>query len=156
MPRGAKPGQRFGGRAKGQKNRGTIERERIAAEVAARTMMDARTSGQKLAKEVLNDFMQLFGGMAAYHQPDAPGSSRINPHADETKFLRYAELAVFTARHLATFQSPTFKAIAITAPPPDPKLINPDGTNVVRLDDPVELAAVYRKVMAASRGREPR
>jgi hypothetical protein len=153
MARGAKPGERRGGRVKGQKNRATIEKERIAAEIAARTVADARLSGKKLAKEVLEEFMLLFGGMAAHHQPTPPNRPS-NPHASKDDFLRYATLAIDCARYLAPYQSPTFRAVHITAPAGVPlehaKTI--EGDKVTRLDDPAALAGVYRRLVMASKG----
>lgn len=119
MPRGAKPGERRGGRAKGTKNKAILERDRIAAEIAARTVADARVAGKKLAKDVLEDFMLLFAGMAAHHQP-APPTGAPNAYANEEKFNEYAQLAVSCAHKLAPYQSPTFQAIMIAPPPPDP------------------------------------
>ncbi len=99
-------------RQRGARNKAVIERERIAAEIAARTVADARTSGKKLAKEILEEFMFLFTNVAAGHQPASPQD------VPSDVFKEYATLAVDTARKLAPFQSPTFQAITI-APPPD-------------------------------------
>lgn len=118
MPKGAKPGQRFGGKAKGSKHKATIQRELIAAEIAARTVADAKINNKPLAKEVLDQFMHVFAGMAATFQPLPPGAQPKPGHTpNEDKFEKWAVLAVKTARDLAQFQSPTFKAIAITPPP---------------------------------------
>lgn len=153
-------GQRFGGRAKGQRNKATVEREeraRLAEEARQLEIAGerARAAKTKLAKEVLEEFMFLFAGMAAHHQPTAPGM-RENPNADDAKFERYSEFVYDFASELAKYQSPTFKAIAVSMPPPpmveanDPKLI--EG-KVVRMDDPVALAGVYRRLVTASRRR---
>ena len=115
MPRGAKPGERRGGRVKGTPNRATIEKAKIAEQVMARAEM----RGEQLAKEVLNDFMQLFAGMAATHQPIPEGQSiPLGRRPDETKFEKWARLAVQCAKDLAPYQSPTFRAIVV-APAPD-------------------------------------
>lgn len=107
------------GRPKGAKNKTTIERNRIAAEIAARTVIDAKTTGKKLAKEVLDDLMHLFVGMAAHHQPTPPGAPPVaGARPDEARFEKYARLALETARALASYQSPTFRAIVV-APAPD-------------------------------------
>lgn len=120
MPRGSPPGtNRGGGRPKGKKNRGTIEKERLAAEIAAKTVMDARAAGKKLAKEVLEEFMFLFAGMAATYQPLPPGTiAPAGRQPDDAKFNEYAKLAVHCAQKLAPYQSPTFQAIMV-APAPD-------------------------------------
>ena len=65
MPRGSKPGERRGGRQKGGKNRATLER----AVVAERILKETQMTGRKLGKEVLEEFMNMFGGMAASFQP---------------------------------------------------------------------------------------
>lgn len=108
------------GRPPGGKNKATIARDLIAAEIAAKTVADARVQNRKLAKEVLEEFMHLFAGLAARHQPLPRGITNTDPKRDpdEGLFDRYAVLAVDCARKLAPYQSPTFQAIMI-APPPD-------------------------------------
>jgi hypothetical protein len=64
MPRGAKPGERRGGRAKGTVNRATAER----ALVAELIMNKASMAGRKLGKERLEEFMEMFGGLAGAFQ----------------------------------------------------------------------------------------
>jgi hypothetical protein len=107
MPRGARPGERRGGRVKGQPNKTTVERMRRAElDVAA-----ARARGEKLGKEVLRDYMLIFQERAErYRKP---------PHADEAKFEKYAQLAVDCARWLAPYESPTFRSIAVMPAPPE-------------------------------------
>ncbi len=118
MPRGSKPGERRGGREKGIPNKATIERAIIAEQVVARAEM----TGRKLAKEVLDDFMQLFAGMAAMYQPLPPGAPTPPGRApDESKFEKYATLAVGTATQLAKYQSPTFRAVMVAPAPPTSK-----------------------------------
>lgn len=117
MPRGAAPGERRGGRIKGIPNKATIQK----ALIAERTVADARSAGRKLAKEVLDDFMHLFVGIAATYQPLPPGTEpRPGATPDEPMFEKYARLAVETAKNLANYQSPTFRAIVV-APPPEEK-----------------------------------
>jgi len=115
MPRGSVPGEQRGGRPPGIPNKATLQR--VAR--AEQEMLDAKAAGRKLAKDVLDDFMQLFAGMAAHYQP-RPNRQGIepNPNQSEPLFEKYAKLAVEAAKHLAPYQSPTFRAIMI-APPPD-------------------------------------
>jgi hypothetical protein len=151
-------GNRGQGRKRGTRNKATIERERIAAEIAARTVMDARTAGRKLAKEVMQDFLPIMAGMAAYYQPTFPGMSAHNPNSNDKEFQRWFELMLDLADKLAPYESPTFKAIAVNLAPtmpvmpalPDPKAI--DG-NVVPLHDSASLAQAYRRMVTASRRR---
>jgi len=99
-----KPGRSGGlrngaGRPKGIPNKATIEKAMIAGQIAARAEMQ----GRKLAKEVLDEFMHLFAEMAA--------SAREG--GDETRFEKWARLAVQCAKDLAAYQSPTLRAIMV-------------------------------------------
>lgn len=123
MPRGAKPGERRGGIAKGGKHKVTREREILAQRIADEQNMKA-AGGQlrKLGKETLEEFMIMFGGLAAAFQP--PGQTREQLDAwaaskNAVMFEKYATLSVMAAQYLARYQSPTFRAVVI-APPPDP------------------------------------
>jgi hypothetical protein len=130
MPRGAKPGERRGGRAKGKKNRATIEREeqarlamerlaeveRLRAQEMSVQESAAHTSGIKLAKNVLEDFMRLFAGMAARAQPLPPGVVPPPGYApNPAEFEKWAFLAVDAAKALAPYQSPRLAAMMVGA-----------------------------------------
>jgi hypothetical protein len=117
MPRAVK-GQRFGGRLKGVPNKATIER----ALLAERAIAEAKANAKPLAREVLDQFMQLFAGMAAHHQP-MPAGQMAPPdrNPDETKFEKWARLAVQCAKDLAPYQSPTFRAIVVAPTPESPR-----------------------------------
>jgi len=110
---GARPGA---GRPRGP-SKATIEK----ALIAERTVSEAKTAGKKLAKEVLEDFMLLFTGMAAGFQIAPPGASP-NLQGDEGKFWKYAQAAVDCAHKLAPYQSPTFRAVVV-APGPKEKIM---------------------------------
>jgi hypothetical protein len=56
---GSKPGERRGGRKKGSLNLATRER----AAIAAGTVLEAKTAGRQLAKDVLSDFTEIFKSM---------------------------------------------------------------------------------------------
>jgi hypothetical protein len=152
MPRG---GFRLGaGGPKGPRGpqKKTIERALIAEQVVRRAEM----SGEKLAKEILNDFMQLFAGMAASVQPLPPGTKRPPGRGKPSvrAFEKWARLAVETATQLAKYQSPTFRAIAVSTPGGpvqsgnDAKLI--EGKVVVLDSDPIGASRVYRQIVAAA------
>lgn len=111
MPRAVK-GQRFGGRVKGTPNHATVEK----ALKAQRELEAAKASGKKLAKEVLEDFMHLFAGIATTHQPFPP-SRQQNPHYNEDLFEKYAKLTVDTAAQAAKYQSPQYRAIMVSPAP---------------------------------------
>lgn len=132
---GVRPGS---GRRKGTKNKAVIEREaaakmaervalereRLKAEDAAREMIIVKTAGRKLAKEVGEDFLTLFAGLAAVYQPlpdlkegEAPPEGRM---PDELKFNRYAKLAMEMVKALLPYQSPALSAVMIAPPPSEP------------------------------------
>lgn len=140
---------RYGGKQKGTLNKATterLERERIAKQ-AQQEVDKARRENMVLGKDMLERFMMTFAGMAAHHQPVPAGQvAQPGRKPDEAKFLTYAKLTVETARDLAQFQSPKFKAIQIVAPPPNPVVPLADG-NVVQIDDPVAMARVYQRMI---------
>jgi hypothetical protein len=96
---GSKPGERRGGRQKGARNKATIERALIAERAAAQ----AKASGKRLAKDLLEDFMHLFADMAA------------TADRNTEKFEKWARLAIETAKALAPFQSPRYSTVAVGA-----------------------------------------
>jgi len=117
-----------GGRPPGAKNKSTLERERreqlererlalldgAKADQAEQALVAAQARGVKLAKDVIQDFMRLFAGMAATYQPLPPGQE-IPPGkiVDEGKFEKYAALAVDAAARLAPFESPRYSAVLV-------------------------------------------
>lgn len=152
-------GYKTGGRAKGGRNKRTLEeaeRARIEVENAGRGHPNGRVEGTKrLAKDVLDEFMHLFAGMAAHYQPvseDPPEGVSVEKHkkrlagVDEPKFLIYAKLAVQTAEALADFQSPKFKAHHVVIAPEAPAPRQIEG-NVVQLNDPIALARIYNNMI---------
>lgn len=121
---GSKPGERRGGRQKNSKNKKTIERE---LETQARQIIaaDPSVTKPKLAKEVLEQFMHVFAGMAARVQPtlvqdpahpNDPSKKIITGEFE--KFERWSGIAMEFATRLARYQSPTFTAVALS-PLPD-------------------------------------
>jgi hypothetical protein len=111
MPNGVRPGERRGGRKKGTPNKATRERALLAKRVLEEQQ---GKPGRKLARKVLDEFMHLFMGMAAVHQPlpfnglPAPGQQ-----PNEEKFLQFATLAIAAAEKLAPYQSPRLKAVMV-------------------------------------------
>jgi hypothetical protein len=95
---------------------------------------------KKLARDVIQDFMLHFAGMTAYYQPRPPGAA-LNPNADEGKFFAYAELAIKCASWLAPYQSPTYRAIEVTTPPPSERAPPEDVVQLPK--DPSSLAGAY-------------
>ena len=74
--------------------------------------MLAKAGGKRLAREVLEDFLELFSAIALTHQPAPPGAER-NPNYDEKKFEKFARLAVEIATALASYQTPKLKAVLV-------------------------------------------
>ena len=62
-----------------------------------------------------------FVDLAEHYKP-TPEVERPNPHADEKKFVQYAELAIDCAKALAPYQRPTFRAVVV-APEPQEKRV---------------------------------
>ena len=113
MPRGAQPGERRGGRAKGTPNKTPLQNAEVLAAKVAKA--EARAPVNKLAKEVLDWGMQYCVARAAFRRPalaDAPP----NPDEHEGEFLKWFALAAELAKTLAPYQSPRLLAHAIKAP----------------------------------------
>lgn len=117
MPRGAKPGERRGGRAKNTLNKATVER----ALIAEQEIEKAKASGRKLAKEYMQDFLPILAGMAAYYQPTFPGMTTQNRNGNAAEFERWLRPTMEMMKMLASFESPTFRAIVVAPPPPQNK-----------------------------------
>ncbi len=122
MPRGAPPGQRFGGgRAKGVRNKATIERDLIAAQIAERRMSEAAKHGRKLAVEKMEEYAGLFEGAAAVFRPttteEAKTGRDINADGDWEKFGTWMDRAFNALKEVAKYQSPQLRAIAIAPTP---------------------------------------
>lgn len=144
-------GFKTGGKVKGSKNKATIERE-TAAEIDR-----ARQQNRELAKDVLERLMRIAEGAASLHKPPtgaeiakAMDRGQQPPTGDWGLFGEWFDRAVFCAKSLAPFQSPTFKAIAVMAPAPlEPR--EPVEATVTRIDDPIALSRVYARRLQASR-----
>lgn len=121
-------GKKTGGRVKGVPNKASIEK----AIVAERIMNEAAMSGRKLAKEVLEEFMVMFGGLAGAFQPThtdpkVPKDAPLTPAElevwaksyREPVFEKYAKLALKAATELADFQSPRLANVQTAAPAPE-------------------------------------
>lgn len=132
-----------GGRPPGSRNKATLER--IEKARIAEQMLTGGTP-EKLGKQVLRDFMELFAGMAAAYQPLPPGVA-VPPgrHPDEARFEKYARLAVDAAAKLAEYQSPKFRAIVVHATPQQTSPPPPSPDNVLEINDPQAAARVYMR-----------
>jgi len=121
-------GRKTGGRQKGVRNKATIEREKRAqiererleaiakleAEGANAVVAVGATREIKLAKDVLEDFMRLYAGMAAAVQPLPAGAVAPPGHKpDPVAFREWADRAVETAKALVPYQSPRLSAVMV-------------------------------------------
>jgi hypothetical protein len=118
MPRGAKKGERRGGRQKGSKNKRNVEREHRMLQEAVR-----REGGDMppLAKDIVEEFMQTALRYARYYALEekdldlsASPNEQIKRDWKRNQFKGWARLAVTWATDLAPYQSPTFRAISIS------------------------------------------
>jgi hypothetical protein len=80
MARFQKGRKKTGGRKAGVRNKTTQKR----IDAAERAIALAKAGGKRLAREVLEDFVELFSAIALTHQPALPGAER-NPNYDEKK-----------------------------------------------------------------------
>ncbi len=105
------------GRKPGIPNKVNIERAILAEQITN----ESRKRGAKLGREVMEEFMHLFAGMAAAYQPLPPGMTATDGRKpDEVKFLTYAKLAVDVAKDVAEYQSPKLSRIMVHQAPTAP------------------------------------
>lgn len=118
---GPKKGERPSGRAKGTKNKATIEREINAAQVIDR----ARKEGRDLAVTVLERLMNVAEGACGLNRPipakDLAAGAQNNPDGDWGRFGEWFDRTAYCAKELAKYQSPPIKAMEAPTPAPDPK-----------------------------------
>lgn len=108
MPR-AKKGQRFGGRAKGVKNKSTILREQKQAAAIAEII----DSGKPLAITVLQKAMEFAEGATAAFRPtlqaDIARGQAANPDGSVEEFGKWFDRWLKVASELATYQTARIK-----------------------------------------------
>jgi hypothetical protein len=159
--RGSQKGEHRGGRKPGVPNRATVERQERQrleekAKQAETVLSVAERAHIKLAKDVLEDYMMAFGTIAAIYQNRVAAKMNAKEEAepeDLDGFEKWGGLTVTTARALADFQSPKFRAINVHLPPPEPVHRPGDDAKVIDIDlhDPNATARVYRNVMKIGR-----
>jgi hypothetical protein len=130
------PGQR-GGRLKGQKNKKTLQRERIV-EVGLMQLRAVDVSIQKLAKERLAELADQFFEIAQYYRPKqlpklveeingatdgddngASNSARIlSPYLTERleQFRIWGKLAMECYGRATPYESPSLRAVVVAQP----------------------------------------
>ena len=155
MPKGetVKKGMRFGGRQKGTPNRKTVAalRAQRIAEQAQAEVDKAKAAKVKLGKDVLEDYMGAFHNLSVFYQRRIAEQLAKNLEPDPkdiAAFEKWGGLTATTAKNLAEFQSPKFKAIAVLAPPPSPvPPANGAPGKVIDLTDAVALSRNYQNLM---------
>lgn len=126
---GSKPGERRGGRKKGTINKATaerLERQRVAERIAAAAghpgaghavakAMDTKTVWAK--DEIAAVVPILKSIMAFFTNPlvEAAQNGTIKPKAEWDHARTWIELFLKSCTDLAPYQSPTFRAIAVTS-----------------------------------------
>lgn len=155
MARGSKPGERRGGRQKGTKNRRTLERERLAAQAAAAGAAGLDPAqvptAQKLGKQVIQDVMNLYLGLAAQRQ-------RLPGWQQDAAFFEHLDKAAQWATELAPYESAKIQTLRVGGDPTGVPIKNetttkpaapagpPPDLSKMTLD---ELTGMYRETVAA-------
>jgi hypothetical protein len=103
-----------------------------------------------LAKERLEELTETFMGATAHFQPTIAIGAKPNPNEDWVMFEKWGRLAMECAAKLAPYQSPTFRAVMVSAPLP----ARPEDnlSSVIPMDDPVAASRIYCRIVSASRG----
>lgn len=122
-------GAKTGGRAKGTRNKATIERETKAlAELAAGAKAAERRGDTKLAISEMQKALVLAEGFAGKLKPeftkDADGNIVVKDVGRFRLFGEWFDRWFNIQKELARYQSPQFRAVDAPTPPPDP------GSNV--------------------------
>lgn len=153
MPRGAKPGERRGGRGKNTPNKRTVQKLIEASTKIA----EVKKLGQRKATEVMNELMQTARGMVALYQKrivTADGKD-LNPDAlpgDIEQFWKAMHCAAIFTRNLAPFQDPMLTRVDVSAGllTPGVPILSEAGDSakvvegkVISIDDPAALARFY-------------
>lgn len=129
----------------GVPNKATIERQIQAA----REIDNARENGVELAKDVLNRLMKIAEGAAGLHRPQTTATGEIVQNTgDWPLFGDWFDRTAFVAKELAKYQSPTFKAIAVSLPPPlpaAPEQKTIDGKVLVMPKDAIGRSRLYQR-----------
>ena len=84
--------------------------EAIAAVSDPDVIAQAQAAGRRTGKSILDDFANVFAGMAAYYQPRPDGT---NTNADEKKFLAYSGMAIIAADKVSQYQTPKLSAVMV-------------------------------------------
>jgi hypothetical protein len=98
--------------------------------------------GTQLTELITRDKTHVVAMTGSYFRGD--GDAVLSP-SDEAKFEKWARLAIQCAKDLASYQSPTFRAIAVTGPDPDRQAV----VRFVVENAPIMIDAVAESTEAA-------
>jgi hypothetical protein len=157
MPRGAKPGERRGGRGKNTPNKRTVQKLIESSTQVA----EIKRLGQRKATEVMNELMQTARGMVALYQKRivTPDGKDLKPDAladDVVQFWKAMDCAAIFTRNLAPYQDPMLTRVDVSASlvTPGVPLAGEPGDSakvvegkVVSIDDPVALGRLYARAV---------
>jgi hypothetical protein len=137
-------GTRIGGRTKGTLNKRTIQKlNEVSQQVG-----EIKRQGRKRAVEVLDELMHTAVGAAAVYQQRVLTAGDNAAARDVELFWQAMKCAGDFAKALAPFQSPTFKAIAVTAGLADQAVpLRANDLEQVTIDDPAVLLRIYQQTI---------
>lgn len=121
--------KKYGGRTAGTPNKATqerLERERMAEQIAAAAghagsgaaVAKAMETNRPLARTELENLLPILKGIVAHFQRvpfQATTTGQPGNKSDWDTFRTWLELFINTCTKLAPYQSPTFRAIAVTS-----------------------------------------
>lgn len=159
------PGRKTGGRQKGVPHKRTVINQMVAEALASKdgqglianalARLAQPPSGAKKALDMLRELSVLSTSLVALHQPkkQEDGSVVLENHE---KLHAYLGLAIRATAELASFESPKFKAVAMTEVPPVPVGTPANDAKLVegiRKGTQQEAAAVYMRMVRAGQGK---
>jgi len=87
-----------------------------APKVATEIAQVVEAPRRKLAKDRLEELLEIAIGCTAYHQPSLAPEAKKNVNADWAEFKDWLKIAADIGHKLSHFQSPTFRAVVVTTP----------------------------------------
>lgn len=159
-PKGPHGGRRVrAGRVLGGKNKKTLRMEARALEEARQLLDDAKAGKIELAKDVLQRMMVLAEGATGVHRPNPEEvAAGAKEKGSWELFGAWFDRTVYCAKELAKYQSPTYRAVAVTVPVDQPAPLRPgDGSDatpvdgkVVAIKDAKVLQVTYQRMITAA------
>jgi hypothetical protein len=154
--RGSNPGERRGGRKKGTPNKKLTPRDvhtLARARAIQEELEDHRPPpGTELSKEILGKFAHNCAAVAVKLMPvfKETGEPVFRFPGHKELWFQMMQLTREYARDAASYQSPTFRAVMVTPPPPD----RPQGDDAVvinlKIFENTGTAVALREEMASN------